>query len=119
MSKLQALLVGSLIYSSHAQALSSDWNREALDAIDSICADTWCSGDYNYRFDSLKCDFNREVCVLRYRAAEWPAEGKPMRFTRTGRCKLTGIRSPGDLIEASGGDRLKDAPYEQITACLP
>ena len=42
-----------------------------------------------------------------------------MRFTRLGRCKLTGIRSPSELIEQGGGDRLKDAPYEQITDCLP
>ena len=112
----------SVVLMSHfSMAFSGDdgWNRKALEAIDSICADTWCSGDYNYRFDSLKCDFGRETCVLRYRSAEWPAEGETMSFTRSGRCKLTGIRSPSDLIEAGPGVRLKDAPYDQITTCLP
>ena len=118
--KLMFAGIGSvLLVSSLASAQDSDWNRKALQAIDSICADTWCSGDFNYRFDSLKCDFARETCVLRYRSAEWPAEGMPMRFTRSGRCKLTGIRSPSDLIEQGVGDRLKDVPYEQITDCLP
>ena len=111
-------ILGSM-YSHSVFARDPDWNRQALEAIDSICADTWCSGDYNFRFDSLRCDFKREVCVLRYRLGEWPAEGEVMRFTRTGRCQLTGIRSPGDLIVSDPWNRLKDGPYEQITTCLP
>jgi hypothetical protein len=107
------------LFSSLTWAGMEDWNKSALQAIDSICADTWCSGDYNYRFDSLKCDFSQAVCVLRYRSAEWPSEGMPMRFTRSGRCRMTGIRSPSDLIETTGGVRLKDTAYEQITSCLP
>ena len=107
------------LVSSMAWASGADWNQKALGAIDSICADTWCSGDFNYRFDSLKCDFERATCVLRYRSGEWPAEGAVMRFSRSGRCQLKGIRSPSDLIEDAVWVRLKDAPYEKITNCLP
>jgi hypothetical protein len=119
MLQLILFLVWSSLHSHSALAQNPDWNRVALESIDSICADTWCAGDYNFRFDSLRCDFKRETCILRYRLGEWPAEGEPMRFSRTGRCQLTGIRSPDDLIDWSSWNRLKDGPYDQITACLP
>jgi hypothetical protein len=93
-------------------------NRLALQAIDSICADTWCEGDLNYRFDSLNCDFSRGRCRLEYRSGEWPAEGMPMRFTSRGRCWIRNVRSYSDLIETTPLLRLKDGPYEQLTDCL-
>lgn len=96
-----------------------EMNRLTLQAIDSICGDTWCEGDYQYRFDSLRCRFQDGICVLNVRYGEWPAEGQSVRYTHKIRCTLTRVNSYADLIEISPLLRLKDDPYEQITACLP
>ena len=38
--------------------LSAEQQTIVLKAIDDDCGDTWCEGDFNYRFKRLSCDFS-------------------------------------------------------------
>ncbi|NDG83988.1 MAG: hypothetical protein EBX52_02995 [Proteobacteria bacterium] len=102
-----------------ADDLDSKVRQEVLSAVDMICADTWCEGDYNFKFKGLKCTFSNATCVLTYDAGAWPAEGRRIRWNRHGMCRVRGVRSRTDLLVEMGPyRRLADAPYEQITRCI-
>jgi len=68
MKTLKNLLIGLLF--SHAifsaPFLSEAKSKAVLEALDNHCADTWCSGDFDYYFKSFECDFAKATCVLRF-----------------------------------------------------
>ena len=68
MKTLKNLLIGLLF--SHAifsaPFLSEAKSKAVLQAFDNLCADTWCSGDYDYDFKSFECDFSKAACVLKF-----------------------------------------------------
>jgi len=106
-------------FPAYADDLGSKFRQEVLAAVDMICADTWCEGDYNFKFTGLECSFERSLCVLSYDAGAWPSEGQRIQWSRHESCRLKGVRSRADLLVPMGSARrLADSPYEQITRCI-
>lgn len=62
--------------------LTRDQERVVLRLVDDICADTWCSGDDDYRFQRLRC--TGRACALRFSVAV-RTEGRPQWRPRRGR----------------------------------
>ena len=116
------ILFFSVLFSFSSFALASDQvqnrNQKALSAIDSVCVDTWCEGDYNYRFPRLKCNFRKQTCTLFYSAGLHPDEGQEQKWTRSGTCKISAVRSYDDILDSNTGNDLTASSYDQITECL-
>jgi hypothetical protein len=105
--------------SAQANDLSRHERRVALSAIDGICGDTWCEGDFDYRFNRMKCNFTIGVCRLDFDAGPRPPENQKMKWTRSEKCFLVGIHAFSDLIDSWGNSgSLNQAAYEQITKCI-
>lgn len=102
-----------------ADGLTRSEQTRILRAIDSECADTWCEGDYDFRFDSIRCEFDRRVCKLVFRAGLRPMEGGRFRFTIKTHCVLNGISSASDILKTVGCyESLKESAYDQINECI-
>ena len=81
--------------------------QELLADIDMLCGDTWCTGDYDFRFKALDCDSGS--CSLD--VGFWPRNDRmPENFVRDERnylCRLEGlnaetVRGDQDLFDAVG-----------------
>jgi len=103
-----------------ADDLSRREEKRALFAIDQICADTWCEGDYNFRFRDLICNFTLGSCVLKYQTSPWPSrEGQKVSWSNPFTCVIRNISNFDQLITVRGRqDDLNSDPYEQITECI-
>ena len=112
-----------------------------LDAIDSICGDTWCEGDYNFRFESISCDDGAKTCKVGFAMIkEIRSTTKPQNKTvqsngTTGKitemtkahtvefaasCELPGFGQLNELVGMSDGGYvdLNDQFYDSMTDCI-
>jgi hypothetical protein len=102
-----------------ADGLTRSEQKRVLTAIESDCADTWCEGDFDFKFDSIRCQFERRLCRLGFRAGRRPVEAGRIRFTIRTHCILNGIAGPSDILSTAGGhEALKEPAYEQINECI-
>lgn len=98
-------------------SLSPAQAKTALRLIDDICADTWCSGDYDFRFRRLICSRAAETCSLTLQA--FPREELPSEWSYVRTCNtpdFTGFSSLVNQTE-SGYQSLDDAYYDALTEC--
>ncbi len=119
---LMGLALGMIFTGSTAKAddLRRRDEKRVLFAIDQICGDTWCEGDYNFHFRRVRCNFTLGSCVLEFRTAPWKS-GSNQEFDWSDR-KICVIRNVNSLDQLITTDRptaeLKSDPYEQITDCM-
>jgi hypothetical protein len=93
--------------------------KRVLKAIDAECADTWCEGDYAFRFERFRCQLERRVCRLDFRAGLPLGEGGRVQWKVKTFCILHGIAGISDLLEGpSPHEHLKGAAYHQINRCI-
>lgn len=108
-----------------ASALASSYLTEieaqaVVREIDSICGDSWCSGDLNYGFDRLLC--NDTECYMDLRAITRNDNGANQ--SRSYRCELQGFQSAADLLlvesNFDGFKRLTYTSklYEAVGTCI-
>jgi hypothetical protein len=115
------VLGGLMANSAYVQANDLDRTeiKAFLFAVDQICADTWCEGDYNFRFTGVDCDFSEGRCQLSYDAGIWPNLGQRWVWSRHESCRISGVRSLSDLLTEQGNSQILSVqPYEQITQCI-
>jgi hypothetical protein len=94
--------------------LTQDDQKEILSIIDHDCADSWCSGDYEYKFSTFSCNENSSVCTLTFKIIDRegkPGESKP----RNRRCIFKGIVSRAMLFHES---KLNEEFYDQLNYCI-
>ena len=51
-----------------------------LKGLDSLCADTWCEGSFDFQFSGFKCSFKEHKCVMFYKS--WDQETKSITTLR-------------------------------------
>lgn len=99
-------------------ALSPAQANTALRLIDDICADTWCSGDYDFGFRRLTCNRPAKTCTLTLQVfAREALPSQAQSFWRS--CKTTGFTGFSSLVDstANGYQSLNDEYYDALTAC--
>ncbi|HEY0465637.1 MAG TPA: hypothetical protein VGC79_15595, partial [Polyangiaceae bacterium] len=99
-------------------ALSPAQTNTALKLIDDICADTWCSGDYNWGFRRLTCTRIARTCTLTLQV--FPRErsaSEPASYWRS--CKTSGFLGFGSLVDTmnNGYQSLDEDYYDALTEC--
>ena len=89
---------------------------QVLKIIDNTCGDTWCEGDFNFKFLELNLDPSNETATLIFNLVdEW---SKPIRLLRTS-CVITNVRSFSDLTSShQRNPRLKDHIYDSLSDCI-
>jgi hypothetical protein len=97
---------------SPAEFLTPAQKAQVLRAIDNICGDTWCEGDYNFRFQHIFCSLRAQSCRVVFQM--FP-HGEP-RKARGAACDLKGVRAFAHLLRPSG--ELQDRIYNQLTSCI-
>ena len=107
-------------------ALTRAQEATALRMIDNICGDTWCSGDYNFRFQRLDCRAGRGghggSCTLRFRmfphASEEGAASPGPVYARS--CRTQGFTGFESLVTTSQGgyQSINWDYYMALTDCI-
>jgi hypothetical protein len=99
-------------------ALSPAQAKTALELIDAICGDTWCSGDYNFGFRRLTCNRAAQTCTLTLQV--FPREGVPSEARSYWRsCKTSDFQGFDSLVRstANGYQSLNEDYYDALTEC--
>ena len=57
----------SSAFANESQEIFSGNQREdIIRSIDSICGDSWCEGEYNFKFIDFSCDKSTATCALSF-----------------------------------------------------
>jgi hypothetical protein len=98
-------------------ALSPLQATTALKLIDDICADTWCSGDYDFGFRRLSCSRTAKTCTLTLQV--FPRDGAGAKRSYWRSCKTAGFEGFASLVHTSstGYQSLEDDYYDALTEC--
>jgi hypothetical protein len=104
-------------------ALSSAEQSTVLRLVDNICGDTWCSGDFNFRFDRIVCQTGcgrtSGHCRLEFRMFPYDAtvETGPT-YARS--CRTAPFHGLESLVSTSsyGYQSLEPDYYEDLTNCI-
>src|SRR5947209_16056837 len=83
-----------------ASSLTAAQAKTVLAQIDSTCGDTWCDGDFDFRFKKIVCQPARNSCTLTTFDL-YPAfsDVKPNYYWRS--CRLIGLSTYTDLVSTS------------------
>ena len=90
-----------------------------LKLVDDVCGDSWCEGDYNFKFAKLKCSFTAKTCTITLDIIDPQDGAKPQRdFWRS--CKMTKIAGFTSMIDTApnGFQSLGDDFYSKVDACI-
>jgi hypothetical protein len=100
-------------------ALSRAEARIVLKLVDDICGDTWCEGDYDFRFRHVFCDTNAGTCSLMFQVALRDGAGASARW-RWNVCSTDGFLGFDSLVQTTSGGYqwLADGYYGALSACI-
>ncbi|GEM_PF-739888 len=95
--------------------LSKSQKDITLKEVDIICADTWCSGDYNFKFVSIQCDDSKAICQLNYEMFVWDHDEAKLSLN----CKIRPVKKFSDMVVSSKGyHAINQNFYQQLTTCF-
>lgn len=96
------------------QILNENDKAEVIKLIDHICADSWCAGDYDYKFTKFSCNDTTLVCTLSFKIID--RDSKPGESSESNRrCIFKGISSIDDIIHES---TLTQEFYDKLNFCV-
>lgn len=114
---LSILLITSTVYAESSKELLTPKQREdIIRTVDNICGDTWCEGDYNFRFNSFTCDKKTTSCELNFQFIKYEGENEKEIFSSEQTCRFNNIKSFNQLMESKYS--LNDEFYSAVTDCI-
>lgn len=118
-------LVSSQLFA--ADYLNPSQQDDVITAIDNICGDTWCEGDYDFNFESIECSTATHSCIVKFEVLSivWDEDYSQPEFTAkfNTKCVLPSIHSISDIIYLPSYDKYNDTIlnqdfYEALTDCI-
>ena len=95
--------------------LSVAQKKSVLRSIDNVCADTWCSGDFNFRFNQIFCSTRTKSCRVVF---QYFPHGEPAK-TKNAACDIKGVNHYIHLIDTkTRGRELIQRVYDQLNVCV-
>ncbi len=88
----------------------------ALQAIDSICGDTWCEGDYNFRFNEFTCDKKEKSCELNFQFIKSTEKSEMDIYSLPQTCRILNINSFHQIMDTKYS--LNEEFYEEVSNCI-
>jgi hypothetical protein len=89
-------------------------STEVLKLIDRVCADSWCSGDYDYKFSTFSCNDASNSCVLSFKIIDRDAKPPEVKI-KNKRCIFKGITSSEMLYHEN---KLNEEFYDKLNVCV-
>lgn len=97
------------------ELFSAKQNLEIIRAIDNICGDTWCEGDYNYNFEKFSCLKSTNKCELSFNLISRDESGLE-RKTSVGVCRFQNIFSIRQIRQSA--NVLNENFLDELTRCI-
>jgi len=60
------VLMSTFAFAESDRILTQQEEQDVLSAIDNICGDTWCEGDFDFSFNKLECLKSTESCLFEW-----------------------------------------------------
>ncbi|MGZ3807498.1 MAG: hypothetical protein ACXVCE_05390 [Bacteriovorax sp.] len=89
--------------------------QDVLRSIDDVCGDTWCEGDYNFKFNDFTCMQSTHVCELNFQFIKRD-DNDLKTYSPVQVCRFEKITHFGQLMENKYS--LTDSFYEALTDCI-
>lgn len=89
--------------------------KEVLHVIDSICGDTWCEGDYNFRFNDFSCDKITHKCLLDFQFIK-TEDNQGRTYSSDQNCSFENVQNFRQIMDGRGS--LSDEFYDSLTNCI-
>ena len=115
------LLIFALISLNSVQAspppsdfLSAGQQASIVRAIDNICGDSWCEGDYDFKFNAFNCNVKSSLCDLNFQFID--RNGEQALYSKKQVCSFSGIKSYQQIMD---NDRsLNQEFYNELNNCI-
>lgn len=98
-----------------AEFLTASQKAHTLTAIDNICGDTWCEGEFDFSFDKINCDDQSKTCTVWMRLYDGYEEREAGEATFSGSCTIDKLSKKEDIYK---GEHLVIRFYEDLTDCI-
>ncbi len=98
--------------------LTAEQKEEVLTALNDICGDTWCEGEFNYSFNKMDCNLAKGKCTIKIELISTDDNEVETRHPRT--VVVKNIHAYSDMIEITHNRdgrrlvRLNDMFYEEV-----
>ncbi len=113
---LSSLFVSTLTFAENSnEFLSTSQRKEIVRAIDDVCADTWCEGDYNFKFHDFSCDKKTQICQLSFQFIKSDGVQEDV-FSPIQVCRFENIRHVKQLMKERYS--LTDSFYDSVSSCI-
>ena len=118
--KLITLIVFSLVnFSAFASGVtelfSPSERNQVIRTIDNTCGDSWCEGDYNFKFVNFSCDKFKKACDLSFHFIKSDEQEKQI-YSPIQVCHFKNIKN---LSQIKDGDfSLNQNFYDELTECI-
>ncbi|MBC7540877.1 MAG: hypothetical protein H7281_18800 [Bacteriovorax sp.] len=111
-----ALLMTSAVFANQSNELLSPTQRnEVIRSIDDVCGDTWCEGDYNFKFIYFSCDKLAKSCDLSFHFIK-SEEQSVETYSPVQVCHFQNITNFKQIKDSNYS--LNDNFYEELTNCI-
>jgi hypothetical protein len=120
-SFLFSLFFTTNLFASNVRDLLSVQERKiVVHAIDNICGDTWCEGEYNFKFNDFTCDKMTHACELNFlfiKSDEGRNDNRKVEtFSPVQTCIFKNIMNFNDVMENQYS--LNEKFYESLSDCI-
>jgi hypothetical protein len=99
---------------SQGPIVTNQEKNEILEIIDRTCADTWCAGDNEFKFNSFNCNDEKFNCLLTFQIIDDNPKSGSSKI-RNRRCFFYNIKSSKELLI---DHRLTDSFYDKLNTCI-
>lgn len=87
---------------------------QVLKLIDRVCADSWCAGDYDYKFSAFSCNDTSAACTLSFKIIDRDAKPGEIK-SKSKRCIFQGITSSEMIYHEN---KLNEEFYDKLNFCV-
>jgi hypothetical protein len=99
---------------SDAATITKWQEKQVLTALSSYCGNSWCEGDFDYKFKSLKCKAKSDSCQLGFTLVN-RSEKTRMKSA----CEYSPVRNFREILKDAGGpEALNDGFLEALDDCF-
>lgn len=104
------------LFANETEELFSPTERqEVIRSIDDVCGDTWCEGDYNFKFINFSCDKRTMACDLSFHFVKTD-ERSVETYSPVQVCHFQNITNFKQLKDNNSS--LNESFYEELSECI-
>lgn len=112
---IMSMLISSSLFARESLEMFSPIERQAIvSSIDSACGDSWCEGDYDFRFKDFSCNKLSHSCYLFFNFIKIDEQERRF-YSKEQVCEFKNISKLDQILD---GDFLNEKFYDEISNCI-